>query len=201
MSTEIRIVVLGAAGVGKSACTIRFVQDLFVEKYDPTIEESYRKVIELENENYVFEILDTAGTNGIFNQSQFSAMRDMYIKSGEAFIFVYSVSSAQSLDEIQDIHRQLDRLTEDREVHLVLAANKSDLPEDEHIITEQQGRDLAEQLSCPFYKTSAKENINIKEIFLDVGKRAVDARNSNNNNNNNKKKKGKGKGKKDCFII
>eukprot|EP01095_Lingulamoeba_sp_RSL-Kostka_P018152 TRINITY_DN983_c1_g1_i1.p1 TRINITY_DN983_c1_g1~~TRINITY_DN983_c1_g1_i1.p1 ORF type:complete len:196 (-),score=51.80 TRINITY_DN983_c1_g1_i1:116-703(-) len=195
MSTEIRIVVLGAAGVGKSACTIRFVQDLFVEKYDPTIEESYRKVIELENENYVFEILDTAGT------SQFSAMRDMYIKSGEAFIFVYSVSSAQSLDEIQDIHRQLDRLTEDREVHLVLAANKSDLPEDEHIITEQQGRDLAEQLSCPFYKTSAKENINIKEIFLDVGKRAVDARNSNNNNNNNKKKKGKGKGKKDCFIM
>ncbi len=36
---EYKLVVLGSGGVGKSALTVQFVQGIFVEKYDPTIEE------------------------------------------------------------------------------------------------------------------------------------------------------------------
>ena len=45
---EYKLVVLGSGGVGKSALTVQFVQGIFVEKYDPTIEDSYRKVCTLE---------------------------------------------------------------------------------------------------------------------------------------------------------
>lgn len=77
MSTResLRIVVLGAGGVGKvwvelfrwahtgqSALTIQFIQSIYVEKYDPTIEDSYRKVVELDGRQVMTEITDTAGT-------------------------------------------------------------------------------------------------------------------------------------------
>lgn len=46
----------------RSALTVQFVQNVFVEKYDPTIEDSYRKNLDIENDSYLLEILDTAGT-------------------------------------------------------------------------------------------------------------------------------------------
>lgn len=59
---EYKIVVLGSGGVGKSAITVQFVQGIFVEKYDPTIEDSYRKQVEFDGQQCMLEILDTAGT-------------------------------------------------------------------------------------------------------------------------------------------
>ena len=52
----------GSGGVGKSALTVQFVQGIFVEKYDPTIEDSYRKQVEVDGQQCMLEILDTAGT-------------------------------------------------------------------------------------------------------------------------------------------
>ncbi|KAF5285164.1 hypothetical protein FQA39_LY16752 [Lamprigera yunnana] len=74
---EYKIVVLGSGGVGKSALTVQFVQGIFVEKYDPTIEDSYRKQVEVDGQQCMLEILDTAGTE------QFTAMRDLYMKNGQ----------------------------------------------------------------------------------------------------------------------
>ena len=64
---EYKIVVLGSGGVGKSALTVQFVQGIFVEKYDPTIEDSYRKQVEVDGQQCMLEILDTAGTVNIIN--------------------------------------------------------------------------------------------------------------------------------------
>ena len=63
---EYKIVVLGSGGVGKSALTVQFVQGIFIEKYDPTIEECYRKHLEINNDECVLEIIDTAGTVKFF---------------------------------------------------------------------------------------------------------------------------------------
>ena len=63
---EYKIVVLGSGGVGKSALTVQFVQGIYVEKYDPTIEDSYRKQVEVDGQQCMLEILDTAGTVSYF---------------------------------------------------------------------------------------------------------------------------------------
>jgi len=67
---ELKLVVLGPGGVGKSSCTIRYVQNKFIEEYDPTIEDSYRKQVTVDNNPYLLEILDTAG------QEEYAVMRD-----------------------------------------------------------------------------------------------------------------------------
>lgn len=92
---EYKVVVLGSGGVGKSALTVQFVTGKFAEKYDPTIEDFYRKEIAIDERPAVLEILDTAGTE------QFASMRDLYIRNGHGFILVYSVTNEQSFQEVQ----------------------------------------------------------------------------------------------------
>jgi GTPase KRas protein len=48
-------------GVGKSALTIQFIQSHFVDEYDPTIEDSYRKQCVIDEEVALLDVLDTAG--------------------------------------------------------------------------------------------------------------------------------------------
>ena len=56
---EYKLVVLGGGGVGKSALTIRLVTDNFLDEYDPTIEDSYRKNVQIDEEviPFCFECL------------------------------------------------------------------------------------------------------------------------------------------------
>ena len=62
-----KVVIMGGGGVGKSCLTFRVVHDSFVEKYDPTIEDSYRKDnFPVDGEHVSIEILDTAGQVRLF---------------------------------------------------------------------------------------------------------------------------------------
>ena len=54
---EYKIVVLGGGGVGKSALTIRLVTNNFLEEYDPTIEDSYRKSVVIDEKACLLDIL------------------------------------------------------------------------------------------------------------------------------------------------
>ena len=98
---EFKVVVLGSGGVGKSALTVQFVTGCFMEKYDPTIEDFYRKEIEVDGSPSVLEILDTAGTE------QFASMRDLYIRNGQGFVIVYSITNHQTFQDIKNMREQV----------------------------------------------------------------------------------------------
>merc|ERR1719171_1684901 len=80
---EHKVIVIGAGGAGKSALTQMFMYGNFVEEYDPTTADSYRKIIEVDNERCQLDILDTAG--------QEEYMRDNYYRLGEGFLIIYSI--------------------------------------------------------------------------------------------------------------
>merc|ERR1712048_847564 len=102
--TEYKLVVVGAGGVGKSALTIQLIQNHFVEEYDPTIEDSYRKQVVIDDQTCLLEILDTAG------QEEFTALRDQWIRECEGFITVYSITSTHSFHQVKVFKQQVVRV-------------------------------------------------------------------------------------------
>ncbi|PRP76500.1 ras-related protein Rap-1b-like isoform 1 [Planoprotostelium fungivorum] len=163
MVREYKFVVLGTGGVGKSALTVRYVQDFFLIRYDPTIEDSYRKTTLIEGESVVLEILDTAGTE------QFTAMRDLYMKNGHGFILVYSITSQSSFVDLRDMHQMILRVKDVEKVPLVLCGNKCDLV-DQRVISTEQGTNLGLEIGASFYESSALQGLNVEELFVDLVK-------------------------------
>ncbi|KAH8916037.1 ras-domain-containing protein [Atractiella rhizophila] len=155
---EYKLVVVGGGGVGKSALTIQFIQSHFVDEYDPTIEDSYRKQCVIDEEVALLDVLDTAG------QEEYSAMREQYMRTGEGFLLVYSITSRSSFDEIGIFHQQILRVKDKDYFPVIVVANKCDL-EFERQVGAHEGRELAKHFGCRFIETSAKQRINVDEAF------------------------------------
>ena len=98
---EYRIVVLGGGGVGKSALTIRLVTDNFLDEYDPTIEDSYRKQVMVDKETALLDILDTAG------QEEFSSMQDQWMRDGKGFLLVYNITARNTFEEVSVLYDKI----------------------------------------------------------------------------------------------
>jgi len=163
--TEYRTVIVGPGGVGKSAITVRFVQGNFIEKYDPTIEDSYRKQLDVDGIACMLDVMDTAG------QEEYSALRDSYMKTGQGFILVYDVTSTTSFDLATKLRTQILRLKEDTpDIPVILVGNKCDL-EKVRKVPSEKGSAYATQYKMGFIETSAKTNTNVNEIFHDLVRR------------------------------
>ncbi|EJS43538.1 rsr1p [Saccharomyces arboricola H-6] len=164
---DYKLVVLGAGGVGKSCLTVQFVQGVYLDTYDPTIEDSYRKTIEIDNKVFDLEILDTAGI------AQFTAMRELYIKSGMGFLLVYSVTDRQSLEELMELREQVLRIKDSDRVPMVLIGNKADLT-NERVISVEEGIEVSSKWGrVPFYETSALLRSNVDEVFVDLVRQII----------------------------
>lgn len=99
---ERRIIVFGAAKVGKSTIVKQFLFDQFTKKYIKTVEDLYVADYNLSSgESLRLEILDTTGSY------QFPAMRSLSISNGHAFLLVYSVDNEDSWKEIENLRRQV----------------------------------------------------------------------------------------------
>ncbi|KAL8796173.1 MAG: hypothetical protein Q9195_001506 [Heterodermia aff. obscurata] len=180
---EYKLVVVGGGGVGKSCLTIQLIQSHFVDEYDPTIEDSYRKQCVIDEEVALLDVLDTAG------QEEYSAMREQYMRTGEGFLLVYSITSRQSFEEILTFQQQILRVKDKDYFPIIIVGNKCDLDMERQVsrqgmlqpnsaskiamtglifLDHTEGEDLARQFNCAFIETSAKSRINVDNSFHNI---------------------------------
>jgi len=148
--TEYRLLVLGSAAVGKSTLTLQFVQNVFVELYNPTVEDSYRKAVTIDDEMILLDILDTAGVE------DFSAVRQHYMKTGHGFLCVYSITSKYSFTQVAQFHEDILQIKDSAYAPIVIVGNKCDMEAQREVPTDV-GRKYADRFGIPFFffETSA----------------------------------------------
>ena len=151
---------LGPGGVGKTALTMQFVQQNFIEEYDPTIEDNYRKQIKYDGKCILFDIFDTAG------EEEFSEYRDQELRKRYTFILVFSITSRSSFESLDPyyVNSQIKRIKGNLETPTILVGNKCDL-ENHREVSPLEGAALAAKYSWKYFETSAKIRINVEEIF------------------------------------
>ncbi|KAK3793095.1 hypothetical protein RRG08_038600 [Elysia crispata] len=158
-----RLVVMGAAGVGKTAIVSQFLYDHFVSEYKETIEELHRGEYNMNGAHLTLDILDTSGSHS------FPAMRKLAIDNGDAFVLVYSVEDENTFQEVTTLREQILEERGESDVPIVIVANKTDVGGTCRTILPE----TAESLVCldwgnGYVEASAKENINIVGIFKEI---------------------------------
>eukprot|EP01129_Flabellula_baltica_P012511 TRINITY_DN5652_c0_g1_i6.p1 TRINITY_DN5652_c0_g1~~TRINITY_DN5652_c0_g1_i6.p1 ORF type:complete len:141 (+),score=30.91 TRINITY_DN5652_c0_g1_i6:198-620(+) len=133
--TTYRLVVRGLSGVGKSAVIVRFTQRVFIEEYDPTIEDAYIKQWEIGGETCILDIHEN-----VVCEDQ--SMVEKHIRSSDGVMLIYSITDQRSFDEVPSLIEQAKRVKED--VVFVLAGNKCDL-ESERVVTKEEGKRMADE--------------------------------------------------------
>lgn len=165
-----KVIVIGSGGVGKSALTLQFMYDEFVEDYEPTKADSYRKKIMLDGKEAQIDILDTAG------QEDYAAIRDNYFRSGEAFLCVYSILDQESLTATEELREQVLRVkNDDKTTPFLLVGNKTDL-DNRRAVSQDTALELARQWGVPYVETSAKTRQNVDQVFIELMRMIRDRR-------------------------
>jgi Ras-related protein R-Ras2 len=156
-----KIAVVGQKSSGKSAIVVQFIQNIFVEEYDPTIEEEYRRYYTVDNVQCFLEVLDTAG------QEEYKALRDQYMRTGDGFILVFSVSDRSQFRDITEFYEQI-LIVKDKESWPMVLVGHMDCEEHERVVTMDEAMDLAKELNIPYLEASTKNRYNVDECFTEV---------------------------------
>lgn len=96
-------------------------------------------------------------------------MQRLSIQKGHAFMLLYSISSKQTLEELKPIYQQIREIKVDQhgDTPILLMGCKLDEAACREV-TETLAKQLAQQWSCAWIETSAKNNTNIREAFQEL---------------------------------
>eukprot|EP01094_Clydonella_sp_ATCC50884_P023753 TRINITY_DN5773_c0_g1_i1.p1 TRINITY_DN5773_c0_g1~~TRINITY_DN5773_c0_g1_i1.p1 ORF type:complete len:186 (+),score=56.19 TRINITY_DN5773_c0_g1_i1:90-647(+) len=160
MVVEYCLVLVGSPGVGISALILRLTQNMFVENYDPTIEDVYRPQVSVDDEACLLCMVE-------IRRLVDSTIRDSDLRNGHGYVLVYDITSRPSLDEVVALRKQITRVTEDSNIPMMVVGSKCDLEEERQVSTSE-GEELAKSFECLFFETSALRGDNVVDAFYDL---------------------------------
>lgn len=163
----VRIVVVGSGGVGKSSLTLQFMYNDFVVEYEPTKADCYRKDMSIDGDHITLDIMDTAG------QEEYVNVRDNYLRAGDGFLCVFSLTERESFRATRDLREQILRVKSNHpEIPMILIGNKTDLTAQRQV-SEEEALALALDWKCKYMETSAKTRLNVENAFYDVARHVM----------------------------
>jgi len=154
-----KLLLIGDSGVGKTCVLFRFSDDTFNTTFISTIGIDFKiKTVELQGKKIKLQIWDTAG------QERFHTITTSYYRGANGILLVYDITNPKSFDNISKWLRNINEHASE-DVERMLIGNKCDM-DDKRLISEERGKNVAEENGIKFFETSAKDNINIEQAFI-----------------------------------
>jgi len=152
-----KLLIIGDSGVGKSSLLLRFADNTFSPNYITTIGVDFKiRTIAIEGERVKLQIWDTAG------QERFRTITSTYYRGTHGVIVVYDVTSGESFANVKRWLHEIDQNCEN--VQRILVGNKCDDTE-RRVVAQTDARRFSDQMQISYFETSAKNNLNVEEMF------------------------------------
>ncbi|CAM9168762.1 unnamed protein product [Lampetra fluviatilis] len=155
-----KLLIIGDSGVGKSSLLLRFADNTFSGSYITTIGVDFKiRTVDVAGEKVKLQIWDTAG------QERFRTITSTYYRGTHGVIVVYDVTNAESFVNVKRWLHEIAQNCDDG--CRVLVGNKADDPS-RRVVESSDARRFSEQMGIQLFETSAKDNINVEEMFSSV---------------------------------
>ena len=155
---ELKILIIGDAGVGKTCLLLRFTDDAYTENYVSTIGFDYKtKVIEVDNVKVRLQIWDTAG------QERFRGITQSYYRGAHGIIVAYDVTDKESFNNATTHWLEdLQRYGSANSKTMLVGCKIDDVNRE---VDFSDGKSKAEQLHLLFFETSSSGSLNVEKCF------------------------------------
>ena len=160
---DVKVIILGETGVGKTSIINRFINDEFnpdndIETLGSTF---FRKSIKRQNTVYKLQIWDSIG------QEKYHSITRLFIKGSNIVLLVYSIDSRESFEELNHWLNTLKDILDKNKYILGIVASKSDLVNEE-IVSRNEGEEFAKKTGGIFRAVSSKENNKSVNLLFDI---------------------------------
>ena len=151
---EVKVILLGDSGVGKSCIINRYINNA----YDPNIESTLgsnacTKLVEKKNISYILNLWDTTG------QEKYHSITNLFIKGSNIVILVYSINSLSSFEGLDFWYKSVQEKLGGENYVLAVVGSKSDLiEEEEEVVSEEEAKKFAKEKNAIFKLVSSKED-------------------------------------------
>lgn len=171
-SFKLKVLLTGAAAVGKTSLVQRFIKQRFAANYKLTVGvDILTKDVEFkQGEVATLSIWDIGG------QQRFEFIRSTFYKGAAGALLVFDLTREQTYIEVRKWLTEI-RQFAGQDIPFVLIGNKHDLLEDVgEVIDRDEARALAESEGSIYIETSAKTGINVDEAFTELTRRIIESR-------------------------
>lgn len=171
-SYKLKVLLCGAAAVGKTSLVQRFIKNRFATNYKLTVGVD----ILTKDVNYEGDEIATLSIWDIGGQQRFEFIRSTFYKGAAGVLLVFDLSRAQTYADIRKWLAEIRQFAGEH-IPFVLAGNKIDLIEDVgEVIDREEAKRFAEAENSIYIETSAKTGVHVEEAFGELTRRIIKSR-------------------------
>ena len=157
----LKILLIGDTSVGKTSILCKYIDDEFSDTYLSTIGIEFKiKSLIINGKKVLLRIWDTSG------QERYRSITQNFYRNANGILFIFDITKKETFDNIK-IWLTDSENCEDTKVAKMLIGNKIDL-ENKRKIDNETIKKFAEKKEMKYFEASAKEGINIDNIFREL---------------------------------